>query len=269
MPSFATRGFSLYYETHGQGTGVPLLLIMGIGASSQGWLVLQVPELSRGRPNVIFDNRGAGRSTDPGEDFTTAEMADDVISLLDHLRIPRANVLGAFLGGMVAQEVALRHPDRVNSLTLVGTYARADAKRRMLLENWQEMIEHGVSREARLKARLLWTLHDLTFEQADIIDAMWRFYLRQDAVLEEKVVHRQIQACLRHDTVARLEQIQAPTLIVCGEQDLLAPIHLHRQLSNGIPHSRLVPIPGAGHLVAAEMAPRFNRLVERFLLEFD
>jgi 3-oxoadipate enol-lactonase len=269
MPSLDTRGFSLYYEVHGQGRGVPLVLIMGIGATCQGWLVLQVPELSRDRRNVIFDHRGAGRSTDPGEDFTTTDLADDVAALLDHLKIERANVLGAFLGGLVAQELALRHPERVTSLTLVGTFARPDAKRRMLLESWQEMLEQRVSRETIVKQRLLWTLDDLTFEQEDLIDAMWRFYLREDAPLEDKVVQRLIRACLRHDTLARLEQIQAPVLVVCGEQDLLTPVHLHRQLANRIPRARLVAIAGAGHLVAAEMAARFNRLVGRFLLEFD
>jgi pimeloyl-ACP methyl ester carboxylesterase len=269
MPSFDQRGFSLYHETHGQGPGIPLVLIMGIGATCQGWLVLQVPELSRDRPNVIFDHRGAGRSTDPGGEFTSAELADDVTGLLDHLGIERANILGAFLGGLVAQELALRHPRRVHSLTLVGTYARPDAKRRMLLESWREMIESRVSREALLKWRLLWSLHDLTFEQEDILDAMCRFYLREDAPLEDKVIERQIRACLAHDTVDRLEHIEAPTLVVCGEQDLLTPVHLNRELANRIPNSRLVLIPGAGHLVPAEMAPRFNRLVNRFLLEFD
>ncbi len=269
MASFDAPGFSMYYEVHGAERGVPLVLIMGIGATCQGWTVLQVPELSRDRPNVIFDHRGAGKSTDPGTDFTTADMADDVVALLDHLRIPRANLLGAFLGGLVAQELALRHPERVHSLTLVGTFARADAKRRMLLESWHEMIEQRVPRDTRVKMRLLWTLHDLTFEQKDIIDAMLRYYLREDAPLEDKVVQRQVQACLRHDTLARLERIEAPTLVVCGEQDQLTPVALHRQLANRIPHSRLVQIPGAGHLVTAEMAPRFNRLVNRFLLEFD
>jgi len=268
MPTFDRRGFEIYYELHGTGDATPLLLIMGMGATCQGWLVLQVPELSRDRPNLIFDNRGAGRSEDPGVDFTTEDMAEDAVALLDQLGIERANVLGAFLGGMAAQELAIRHPERVHTLTLVGTFARADARRRMLLELWRDMAG-ALPYELVIKSRLLWTLHDLTFEQRDILDAMLKFYLERDAPMESKVYARQVEACLAHDTLDRLDRIEAPTLVVCGESDGVAPLPLARQMVNRIPHARLVPIPGAGHLVPVEMARRFNRLVGRFLLEYD
>ena len=269
MPTFDARGFDLYYETHGGGDGLPVVLIMGAGGSCAGWSVVTVPELGKDRTNVIFDNRGAGRSADPGADFTTRDLADDTLAVLDHLAIPRAHVLGGFLGGMVAQELALAHPERVQTLTLVGTCGRVDPKRRMLLEIWQELAQAPVPLETRIKNRLVWTLHDLTFKQEDLIERMLRFYREDDAPMEDRVFVRQIQAVLDHDTLARVERLDMPTLVVCGEQDILTPLHLHRQLANRIPNSRLVQIPGAGHLVAAEMAPRFNRLVSRFLLEYD
>jgi len=273
--------FELYYELHGKplassatrsGTApasVPLLLIMGMGASCRGWLVLQVPELGHDRANLIFDNRGAGRSQDPGIDFTTADLARDTLAVIDHLGIERINVLGAFLGGMVAQELAIRHPERVHTLTLVGTFARPDSRRRMLLEHWRQMAETSMPYEQVVRSRLLWSLHDLTFEQRDILDAMLEFYLESEAPIESKVYARQITACLKHDALDRLDQVQAPTLVICGENDLLTPLPLARQLTNRIPNARLVPIPGAGHLVPVEMAKRFNRLVSRFLLEYD
>ena len=269
MPSFDARGFELYYETHGGGDGLPVVLIMGVGGSCAGWGVVTVPELGRDRTNVIFDNRGAGRSGDPGADFTTRDLAEDTLAVLDQLEIPRAHVLGGFLGGMVAQELALAHPERVQTLTLVGTCGRIDTKRRMLLEIWQELAQAAVPLETRIKNRLVWTLHDLTFKQEDLVERMLRFYREDDAPMEDRVFVRQIQAVLEHDTLDRVERLGMPTLVVCGEQDILTPLHLHRQLANRIPNSRLVQIPGAGHLVAAEMAPRFNRLVNRFLLEYD
>src|SRR4030095_14588013 len=114
MPSFRTRGFGIHYEVHGEGPRLPLLLVMGMGGTCQGWLSVTVPDVIKtGRPCVIFDNRGAGQSEDPGGPFTTGEMAEDARALLDHLGIPRAHVLGGFLGGMVAQELALAHPERV------------------------------------------------------------------------------------------------------------------------------------------------------------
>jgi pimeloyl-ACP methyl ester carboxylesterase len=268
MPSFGTRGFSIYYETYGDDGRAPLVLVMGMGGTCQGWTVTTVPELSKQRRVIIFDNRGAGRSEDPGTPFTTADMAEDTLALLDELEIERAHVLGGFLGGMVAQELAIAHPERVGCLILHGTWAKADAKRRAIVELWKEMIENGVPAETRIKNRLAWTLSDATFE-TDVIERMWRFYLQDDAPMEEKVFTRQAEASIAHDASDRLNRIHAPTLVVCGEEDILTPSKLHRSLAGGIANSRFVEMAGGGHLVAAEFASRFNSLVLRFLEEHD
>jgi pimeloyl-ACP methyl ester carboxylesterase len=268
MPTFRTRGFGIHYEVHGDGPRLPLLLVMGMGGTCQGWLSVTVPDVIKtGRPCVIFDNRGAGQSEDPGGPFTTSEMSADAHALLDHLGIARAHVLGGFLGGMIAQELALAHPQRVASLILAGTYARADAKRRLVLDLWKTMVELKVPAELRIKQRLIWTLGDATMEQEDLIEAMWRFYLRDDAPMEDRVFVRQAEACIAHDALERIDKIAAATLVVCGEGDILTPPVLARELVSRIKDSRLVLLPNAGHLVAAELAPRFNRLVNRFLAE--
>jgi len=268
VPSFRTRGFAIHYEVHGSGQRTPLLLIMGMGGTCQGWLTVTVPDLVKaGRRIVIFDNRGAGQSEDPGGAFSTVEMAEDARALLDHLGIARAHVLGGFLGGMIGQELAIHHPARVASLILVGTYARADAKRRMVLDLWKSMVELHVPAELRIKKRLIWTLGDATLAQEDLIEAMWRFYLRDDAPMDDRVFVRQAEACIAHDALERVAEIIAPTLVVVGEGDILTPPHLARELVGRIKGSRLVTLPNAGHLVAAELAPRFNRLVNRYLAE--
>ena len=268
MPSFRARGFSIHYELHGDGPRTPLLLVMGMGGTCQGWLTVTVPDLIRaGHPCIVFDNRGAGQSEDPGGPFSTAEMAEDARALLDHLGLARVHVLGGFLGGMIAQELALEHPQRLASLVLVGTYARADAKRRAVLDLWKRMVELKVPAEIRIKNRLAWTIGDATMEQEDLIEAMWRFYLRDDAPMDDRVFARQADACIEHDALERLDRIRVPTLVVCGEGDILTPPVLSRQLASRIKDSRLVLLPNAGHLIAAELAPRFNRLVIRFLAE--
>jgi pimeloyl-ACP methyl ester carboxylesterase len=270
VPSFDGRGFPIYYEVHGQDQpALPLVLSMGMGGSYVGWLPLQVPEFSRARPTVVYDHRGVGKSADPEEDFTTADLAEDLRGLLDHLRIQQAHVLGGFLGGLVAQELAIAHPERVRSLILLGSYARASGRLRMLLEIWQGMVEQNIPLELQIRNRLTWTLHDLAFEQEDLIEALQRFYLREGRPLSDKNFVRQARAALEHDTLARLDRIEAPTLVVSGEQDMLTPPHLQRELASHIHKSRLVLVRGAGHLVAAEHAARFNRLVSRFVDEYD
>ena len=110
---------------HGGGDRTPLLLLMGIGGTCKGWTVVTIPELGKDRPCVIFDHRGAGMSEDPGGPFTTRDLAEDTLALLDELGLERVHIYGGFLGGMVAQEFAIAYPDRVGCLALGGTYAAA------------------------------------------------------------------------------------------------------------------------------------------------
>jgi pimeloyl-ACP methyl ester carboxylesterase len=267
MPLTNVAGRKVYYEIHGDPSPVPLLLLMGMAGSCRGWLGLQVPEFKQHRRTVIFENRGVGASEDPGGPFTTADMADDAVGLLRALGIERADVLGAFMGGMIAQEMALRHPESVERLVLVGTYARPDVKRRMLLEKWKDMVREGVSSGVLSRERLLWTLQDETFEQRDLVEAMVEYLDRSGAPVSDDLLARQCEACLQHDTLDRLAAIQHTTLIVCGRQDQLTPPRLHRELADGLPNARLVTFSYGAHLVVVESAQRFNHLVLQFLAE--
>ncbi len=267
MPFTSVAGRKVYYESHGDAAGVPLLLVMGMGGSCRGWLPLQVPDFSQRRRTLIFDHRGAGGSEDPGGELTTRLMADDTAGLLDALGIGRADVLGVFMGGMVAQELALAHPGRVDRLVLVGTYARPDAKRRLLLQHWRDLARSGASIETLVRERLLWTLQDDTLEQQDLIDAMVEFFTRDGAPLSEDVFARQCEACLNHDATDRLRQIRQRTLVICGRQDALTPPKFHRELADEIQGAHLVTIAHGAHLVMAESAESFNHAVLQFLGE--
>ncbi len=267
MPHASVRSRKVYYELHGEQSGIPLILVMGSGGSCRGWLPLQVPDFSQEHRTLIFDHAGVGGSEDSGGPFTTAGLADDAIALMDALEIEQANVLGVFMGGMVAQEMALRHRDRVHRLILSGTYARADAKRRMLLQQWRELSLGGASIEVMVRERMLWTLQDETLEQTDLIDQMIEFFVQDGAPLTEQVFARQCDACLAHDTADRLRDIQQPTLVICGRRDQLTPPALHRELADEIPDAHLVTIAYGGHLVMVESAEQFNHSVLQFLAE--
>src|SRR5207249_10870094 len=104
----------LYYDE--QGSGDPLLLVMGLAADSAAWM-FQVPDFARHHRTIVFDNRGVGRSAKPPGPYTIHEMADDAVGLLDALGITRAHVVGVSMGGMIAQVVAITHPERVLTLT--------------------------------------------------------------------------------------------------------------------------------------------------------
>ena len=267
MPYATVHDRKLYYEQHGDHAGTPLVLAMGIGGSCRGWLPVQVPEFSRHRRTLIFDYPGVGQSEGDDAPFSTGDLADVVAGLLDALAIERATVLGAFMGGMVAQELALRHAARVERLVLVGTYARPDAKRRMLLTQWRELARIGAPLEILVRDRLLWTAQDETIEQTDLIDQMIAFFSRDGAPLTPELFARQCDACIAHDTLDRLHEIEKPTLVVCGRNDALAPPKFHRQLADEIPDARLVTFAYAAHLVMVEAAEAFNHTVIEFLAE--
>jgi len=257
----------LYYEAHGDASGTPLLLAMGMAGSCRGWLPLQVPELSQHRRTLIFDYPGVASSSGGDAPFTTADLADTVAALLDALEVPRVAVLGAFMGGMVAQELALRHPERVERMVLVGTWARPDAKRRMLLTHWRDLAERGMPVEVLVRERLLWTAQDATIEQTDLIEQMIGFFQRDGAPLSAQLFARQCDACLAHDALDRLHEIRCPALVACGRNDQLTPPALHRQLADEIPDARLVTFAHGAHLVVVESAEAFNAAVVEFVTE--
>src|SRR5712691_12441450 len=115
----------LYYDEHGSGD--PLLLVMGLAADSAAWM-FQVPDFARHHRTIVFDNRGVGRSAKPPGPYTIHEMADDAAGLLDALDIARAHIVGVSMGGMIAQELALRHPQRVRGLVLACTFPEPDVE---------------------------------------------------------------------------------------------------------------------------------------------
>lgn len=267
MPHISVRSRKVYYELHGDHDGIPLLLVMGMAGSCKGWLPLQVPAFSHQRRTLIFDHRGVGGSEGSDAALSIAGMANDTVGLLDALEIEKADILGVFMGGMVAQEMALRHSERVHRLVLCGTYARADAKRRMLLQQWRDLAQQGASIEVMVRERLLWTLQDETLEQADLIDQMLTFFARDGAPLSEEVFADQCKACIEHDTADRLHEIDHPTLVLCGRKDRLTPPALHRELADGIRNAHMVTVQYGAHLVMAESAERFNQVVLQFLAD--
>jgi pimeloyl-ACP methyl ester carboxylesterase len=250
MPCTVVEGRKVYYELHGSQGGTPLVLVMGMGGSCRGWLPLQVPDFSAARRTLIFENRGVGESEDPGGPFSTAQLADDTAGLLDALEIEQADVLGAFMGGMICQELALRHPERV---------------RRMVLEQWRDLALEGAPTIVMVRERLLWTLQEETLEQHDLIESMLEFFARGGAPLSPDLFGRQCDACIHHDTSGRLSEISQPTLVVCGRHDVLTPPRFQRQLADQIPDAHLVTITSAAHLVMMESAQHFNHAVLQFL----
>lgn len=246
------------------GAGDPLVLIMGFGGDHTAW-AFQVPALSERYRVIAFDNRGAGQTDQPDAPYAIAQMAGDTVGLMDALGVDRAHVLGVSMGGMIAQEVALRYPARVRTLQLHCTYARPDAYTRALLGTWRVERE-SLPREAFVRASFFWLFGRQTYgERPDLVKAIEATALAQPYPQSLEGWLGQAEACVAHDALDRLKDIACPTLVSVADGDILVPPRYSREIAARIPGATLRIVPGAGHVYFWERADLFNAMCLEFL----
>jgi 3-oxoadipate enol-lactonase len=230
MPTADVNGITVHYEVHGQGR--PLLLILGLGSDVSENQRL-IADLADRCQVIAFDNRGAGRSDKPDTPYSIELMAEDALGVMDALQVPRAAVLGISLGGRIAMELALRHPQRVERLVLVSTSAR-------VIPSWRR--------------RHLWP----------ILASLPLFRSRHPQ--PRYAFLRQLHASDGYDPTPRLLRLGVPTLILHGRSDRTAPLALAEQLHRSIPGSRMTVFRG-GHLFFLIRERRgFAEAVAQFLI---
>jgi 3-oxoadipate enol-lactonase len=245
------------------GAGAPVLLIMGLGLSGGAWW-RTVPVLAQRLEVLTFDNRGVGRSRALFHSYTTEAMADDAVSVLDAAGTERAHVYGISLGGMVAQQLALRHPRRVQSLVLGATHAggpRAQLADRDVFAFLQERLMMRPEDAAR---------GSIPFNYSERCRAEHPERIAEDVAqrlahpFPEQAYRAQMWAAMLHDCYGRLPRIQVPTLVVHGSEDRMIPVANGRVLAERIPRAQLLELKEIGHLYPTE-APDVDESIAAFL----
>lgn len=259
----ASDGTRLHYEVFGRKDGEPVLMIQGLGADKNGWN-LQRLALARRYRTIAFDNRGAGRSDKPFGAYSLEQMAQDAMTVLDAAGYESAHVIGASMGGAISQIVALEHRERVRSLMLCCTACRNHPWRRELLEEWASVAnERGMGHLSRHAAR--WLIGPRSLRR--VSPALgWLGPLASLRASHSFVA--QVRAILDGDEDARVEQLgelDIPTLVVVGNQDILTPRGDSEELAERIPGAELVVISGAAHGFMVEHWSTFNRVMLDFL----
>ena len=242
-------GVDLYYDVHGDGE--PVVFIPGLGLTAEAWG--SVTSLLAEQVRVIvLDPRGAGRSDKPDVPYTPLSLAQDLVSILDAAEVERGHVVGLSMGGMIAQELGIRFPDRVASLVLLSTYAAPDDWSRRLFEVRRLMIERlGLLDHFKLSIMLVFS--PVAFrEMGDQVEAVERRL--RDNPPDTSAYLRQLQYCLDHDTTDRLNRISAPTVVVTGSNDILTSPLQGRDLAEGIPGAIYREFEGASHGLWVEKA---------------
>jgi pimeloyl-ACP methyl ester carboxylesterase len=254
-------GARIHYEVHG--TGEPVLLIMGLGSNAYGWY-RSLPWLSERFQALAFDNRGTGRSDVPEGAYSIAQMAADAAAVLDAVGHETAHVVGASLGGMIAQRFTLTHPQRVRSLVLVCT-TPGGANAVSASNDVMTGLIQGGEDPSTVYRRNAWFLY------SEETRTKHPERIEEDLELRSKIPTPpagylgQLQAALGHDTFEELGSIRVPALVVHGEADVLIPPENAKILAARIPGATIRLIPGAGHMLQADAGEAVRAAILDFL----
>jgi len=269
MPTVDRDGTTLYWEE--RGSGDPLLLIMGLGVTLEGWSRLG-PALADRYRTILFDNRGAGRSGVPPGPYAIETMADDAAAVLDAaLRQAQgrlahgAHVFGMSMGGMIAQELALRHPDRVRSLILGCTACGG----RDAVPASREVVAALANRQTMTREQAMWAMAPYIYDVSTPRERIQEdFAHRLSAPVTAEGYFSQLAGIRAWGgSLSRLPSIAAPTLVIHGESDQLVPPDNGRIVARAIPGARLVMIPNASHIFTTDTFDASLDAVLSFLKE--
>jgi 3-oxoadipate enol-lactonase len=258
MPSIDAGGTELHYER--AGSGAPMLLIQGMSATHLAWGRTFLSPLEESFECIVFDNRGMGLSGLAEMPFTIADLANDTLGLLDALEIERADVVGISMGGMIAQEIALAHPERIRTLTLGATYCGGPKSSLMAEEDLQMLGAAAASGDREQVLRAMWEINASPDFRADARHYTAFQKMATSLHAPREVVFQQMQACAAHDTSARLSQASVPTQVIHGTADRLLGVN------NGIEIAALLSVEpqlleDVGHMFWWEQPERSAALV--------
>jgi pimeloyl-ACP methyl ester carboxylesterase len=261
MPTVETGDIVTYYEE--AGSGEPLILICGLSADLQVWR-FQVPDLSKHFRVICYDNRGAGRTSAPGEPYSIAGMADDLAALLDHLEISSAHVLGWSMGGLIAQQFALTRPLGVRKLILLSTTCQADGFFRLAIKNWVNIRRSNMPFEQILRFVSRWAYSPAFYDNDQACDKLIQVMAMNPYAQQAHGFLRQADALLAHNIGEAAREIRAQTLVIAGIHDNLLPPYHSEFLAKTNPGSTLRVLGGA-HTGFDEFPYEYNRAILDFL----
>jgi aminoacrylate hydrolase len=261
MPKANLGDLELYYEIHGKGP--TLLLVAGLGGTGAYWKP-QLAAFSKHFQVMIHDHRGTGQSTRSDIQYSVEQMTDDLLRLMDHLRIERAHIVGHSTGGAIGQIMALDHPDRVSSLVLYATWTKCDPFMRRIFETRKTLLLEA-SIEAYIKATAFFLFPDWWINensaQLDASDAA-----SVGGFPSARIAASRCDAVMTFDRKADLGKIVAPTLVFCAEDDFLTPAYFSRELAQLVPNAEFVTLARGGHACSQTVPESFNDAVLPFLM---
>ena len=258
MSFVENQGAKIYWDE--EGSGEPLLLIMGLSYPSYMWHRTR-PVLAKRFRTIALDNRGVGQSDAPPGLYSIALMASDAAAVLDAARVQSAHVFGVSMGGMIAQEFALQYPDHVLSLILGCTASGGPHAVQPEPAALQTLMRQGMTPE-QAKEAIIPFIYDASTPRERIDEDMaihMKWYPTPQGYIG------QLQGIMGWEAYSRIAQITAPTLVIHGETDRLVPAANGRLIAERIPGAKLVLIPRASHIFETDQPGAAHQAVLEFL----
>jgi aminoacrylate hydrolase len=253
-------GEALYYEVHGKGP--PLVLVSGLNGVGKFWQP-HLAELSQRYRVVLHDHRGTGRSSPSRIDYSVAQMADDLVQLMDHLGLDRAHLVGHSTGGAIGQSLAIDRPERVARLVLSAAWSAADGYFRRLFEVRGEVLR-AMGPAGYVRASLMFMRPPAWIRDHDEIQAAEEADMIAGFPPPEVMLSR-IEAILRFDRRADLARIATPTLVIGAADDMVTPAYFSEELGRRIRGAETVILPWGGHFFPVAAAEEFRDTLLEFL----
>lgn len=261
MPKVKLADCEINYEIHGEGP--PLLLVAGLGGALTYWGP-QVEPLARHFKVILYDHRGTGLSTHDKIRYTVDGMAEDVLDLLDALKLESVHLVGHSTGGAIGQILGADHPQRLRSMVMYASWTKSDPFMRRQFEVRKATLMHGGAM-AYIRSTPVFLHPDWW------VNANWQKLeeMERKAVATfpaPEIALSRVEAVLAFDRTADLHRIRVPTMVLCAEDDLLTPLRYSQQLAAAIAGARLVTMEKGGHAASQTMPEEFNRIVTNYVL---
>jgi pimeloyl-ACP methyl ester carboxylesterase len=263
MPTAAVGDLNVSYDM--LGSGEPVLMVNGIGAERAGW-GMQVPAVTREFTAITYDNRDVGE-TGAGRDpklYTIRQFADDAAGLLDTLGIESAHIVGASMGGCIAQEFAISYPTRTRSTTIICSWPRVDPWLAELWEQWEHLFR-ALGPVEWSRTTWLWVFTHRSYREAGFLDGLLQAAEANPRKQTLEMYLRQSHAAKTFDALDRLGSISAPAHVICGAEDIFTPCRHSEAIAAAIPNAKLSVMPDVGHGMFWEATDDFNELVMEFI----
>lgn len=262
MPIHVLDDVALHYELAGEGP--PIVLINALTMDATGWRA-QVRAFSTCYTVLTYDCRGQGQSSQPDQDYRIEQHAEDLHRLVLGIGFRRLHVVGLSLGGMIAQAFAAKYPAQTGALVLCSTASRIEPALERFLKTWARILEVGGGELASDMAEPLLFSEWYLREHGEVLKGLRAHVARQPVAALAHLA----RGALGCDLDGQSELIQAPTLVVAGEEDLLTPLRHARRLAERIHGARLMVLPACGHVMPLERPALFNEAVIQFLRRHD